>query len=234
MWSFLESVECNASERAVLVSHAALLDNGYRLKRPPHIDTQNGIHLTILPSNWKEAAPAYSFTYEGCDMRALVVGSDININIARGDKLYNFTFRENEQPETWREQINRNLNPKKEEEESSSSQPRQAPRADHRDAMINPRIDPLRDPRFEPVRPIIDPLRDSRFDPLRVIDPRFPEHPSTLVGPNDPRWRPMMDPHRDINPGLQPRFDPIGPGGIGEPDNDILRPTRFGGWNDYM
>lgn len=47
-----------------------------------------------------------------------------------------------------------------------------------------------------------------------------------LVGPNDPMFTGERD--SDIAGRIRPRFDPIGPGHIGEPDDDHFPPPPFG------
>lgn len=66
------------------------------------------------------------------------------------------------------------------------------------------------------------PARPSTFPRSRPI----PMGPGELVGPNHPIFTGETDDHPS---GIgDPRFDPIGPGFIGEPDSDHFPPPPFG------
>ena len=56
-----------------------------------------------------------------------------------------------------------------------------------------------------------------------------PMGPGELVGPNHPIFTGDTDGHQNHPSGIRdPRFDPIGPGFIGEPDSDHFPPPPFG------
>lgn len=228
MWPLLQSVECTPAERGFLRVHAALLDDGYRLKRPAHVD-EHGIHLTILPNDWKAVAPKYAFSYENLDLQALVVDNCLNVHLAKPDgDLLSVSLLESEET-TWPAKIQTHLIDKMKPpvEPKPAAAAASAPSAPTPQPPYPFGQDPLRDHRV----PFGDP-RDHRpqrpqfFTPDGgLFDPTNPNPYGEWVGPNDPRWRPGRQPGPG---GMMPRFDPVGPGGM-DPDNDILRPPGFGG-----
>eukprot|EP00397_Hematodinium_sp_SG-2012_P049339 GEMP01056879.1.p1 GENE.GEMP01056879.1~~GEMP01056879.1.p1 ORF type:complete len:260 (+),score=32.48 GEMP01056879.1:41-781(+) len=245
MWSILQSVECSPAERGILLAHAALLDSGYRLKRPAHTDSQ-GIHMTILPSDWKSVAPKYAFAYDNLDMQALVVGNEVNVHVSKPDgDLISVTLLDTEST-TWADKVKTHLVDK-----VKAAETRATPAGPSRPAepTVPVGTTPQRPPRqpWHPFEVEPNPLLDTRmpqrpqfFTPDgRLFDPNpspfGPQVPNNWVGPNDPRWGPMIDRNPRV-PGMMPRYDPIGPGNIGgDPDNDIIFPTRFGsGLPDYI
>ena len=67
------------------------------------------------------------------------------------------------------------------------------------------------------------------FSPPRAPPFGVPVGPGELVGPNHPIFTGETDPSQRQRGGLRdPRFDPLGPGHIGEPNNDEFMPPPFG------
>jgi len=227
MQKAFEKIECSSSlERGVLLVHGSLLDAGYKLKVSFDVDGEGNVRQTVLPHSWKQLAPKYSFEYEEADMQALIVGKEAKIHVACKDKEVVSTELHEDEEASWPSKIKTHLINKLQPETSqSSAQETQTPQRDPgEDRQRSPAEIPL------PSRPAPEqrfvPPTGRPFDP--VTNP-FGENPGMLVGPEDPRWA-----GRGGNGGMAPpRYDPIGPMGIGEPDDDHFRPPGNGRMPQY-
>ena len=195
------------AERTVLAVHATLISNGYV---PSVIPSTVPGHVCLLPSEqWPQATDGvYSFTYHGgCEMKIVVLREGhLVAHLSDGKALKSLDLSSGMQVEDVVRLVKGNL--------LTQDIKRQPVEEHHRRVYVVP----------EPAGP-------SRrgFSPPRAPPFGTPVGPGELVGPNHPIFT-GEDPEGRQRPGglRDPRFDPLGPGFIGEPDNDEFPPPPFG------
>jgi hypothetical protein len=205
----LPGEELSSAEKTVLLVHAILLSNGYV---PSAISSSVPGHVCLLPSEqWPQSTDGvYSFSYHGgIEMKIVVLNEEhLVAHISDGKSIKSLELSSHMQPEDVTRLVKGNLLPQHEVKQHQQVEEHQ-----RRVYQVH-----------EPSRP-----SERGLSPPRAPLFGTPVGPGELVGPNHPIFT-GEDPSDRQRPGglRDPRFDPLGPGFIGEPNNDEFPPPPFG------
>jgi hypothetical protein len=205
------SQPCTHVESLALLVHSTLVANGFI-----PLNIQSGSfagQISLIPSDWHRATPdLFTFSYFGnVELKCVPVGSArlaVHATDERG-KIYsvNLDFQESTQldPETVIKFVKANL--------------------------LNLLADKTHHPPEEKRRLLIVDTHQPRSGYVPPRAPLFgtPIGPGELVGPEHPLFTGEGQTGEGRQRGVRdPRFDPLGPGYIGEPDTDHFPPPPFG------
>ena len=208
------------AQELALIVHATLVSNGYI---PSTIQSGEGIgHVNLLPPDWsvQPTANLFTFTYMGdLEVKCVPVGSRRLAVHASDDRdqifSINLDFDDSEtfvDTEKYINFIKANLLAVLKREQTP---PSRHPPPTEQERRVFAMEEPAR--------------RPLGYEPPRAPPFGTPIGPGELVGPEHPIFTGEGQTGEGRQRGVRdPRFDPIGPGYLGEPDSDHFPPPPFG------
>ena len=202
-------------EDIALIVHSTLVANGFI---PSNIQpgSQSG-HVSLIPPDWPASSPnLFTFTYfSNVEVKCVPVGSTrlaVHATDDRG-KIFSIHIDYNESGPLETGKIIAFIKSNLLNVLSGSASSRHPPTSEEERRVFV----------------VEHPQRPRAFEPPRAPPFGTPIGPGELVGPEHPIFTGEGQTGEGRQRGVRdPRFDPIGPGYIGEPDTDHFPPPPFG------
>jgi hypothetical protein len=211
LFDTLCSDSLSEEEKSVLAVHATLVSNGFL---PSALSSNSERMVNLLPSSpWPAGHGAdgvYSLRYiGGLEVRCVVVSADrIMIHASRGPDLLSGEIRIGDIENIFQAVKQQIVKPLISKDFSVEEQ---------RQSLERP-----------PVGSMHAPPQPRGYKPPQAPAFGTPIGPGELVGPNHPIFTGEEGGSQRPGGVRDPRYDPLGPGFIGEPDTDHFPPPPFG------